>query len=111
MVSKSIIFNDLEISMKTIVATLMFAWITVTTGGAAAQTNEPAVKDGTMKKDAMTMQECKDYTATAKKDGMTKDSAMMKKDTMCADMMKKDGMMKDGGAMKKDGMSSEPMKK
>jgi hypothetical protein len=111
----SIIFNDLEISMKRIVATLMFAWIAVTTGGAAAQdatkTNEPAGKDGMMKKDAMTMQECKDHMAMGMKDGMTKDSATMKKDTMCADMMKKDGMMKGDTTMKKDGTSSEPMKK
>ena len=107
----SIIFKDLETNMKTVVATLTFAWIAATPGGAAAQTNEPAVKDGTMNKDAMTMQECKDYMATAKKDGMTKDGAMMKKDTMCADMMKKDGMMKGDATMKKDGTSSEPMKK
>ena len=44
-----------------------------------------------MKKETMTMQECKDHMAMAKKDGMKKDDAMMKKDATCADMMKKDG--------------------
>ncbi len=62
--------------------------------------------DAMMKKDSMTMQECKDHMAMAKKDGMKKDDAMMKKDAMCADMMKKDGMKSDG-MTKKD----EPMKK
>ena len=38
---------------------------------------------------------------------MKKDDAMMKKDTMCADMMKKDGMKKDDALTKKE----EPMKK
>jgi hypothetical protein len=38
----------------------------------------------------MTMQDCKDHMAMANKDGMMKkDDAMMKMDTMCADMMKK----------------------
>ncbi len=46
-------------------------------------------KDGMMKKE-MSMQECKDHMAMASKDGMMKkDEAMMKKDSMCADMMKK----------------------
>jgi hypothetical protein len=40
-------------------------------------------KDGMMKKE-MTMQECKDQMAMAKKD-----DAMMKQDGQCADMMKK----------------------
>ena len=62
------------------------------TAGAAAHT-EKEKKDAMMKKD-MTMQECKDHMAMAKKDGMKKDDAMMKKDTMCADMMKKDTMAK-----------------
>ena len=101
--------------MKTIVATLMFAWIAVTTGGAAAQdakkANEPAVTDGTRKKESMTMQECKDHMAMAKKEGTKKDAPMMKKDTMCADMMKKDGTMKGDSTMNKDGMPSEPTKK
>jgi hypothetical protein len=44
-----------------------------------------------MKKDSMTMQECKDYMAMAKdsKSGMKHDA---KKDAMCNDMMKKEGM-------------------
>ena len=71
--------------------------------------------DGMMKDHPMTMQECKDHMAMAKKDGMKKDDAMMKKDTMCGDMMKKDGMMKKDDAMMKkdDGMTKkeEPMKK
>jgi hypothetical protein len=64
--------------------------------------------DGMMKKETpMTMQECKDHMAMAKKDGMKKDDAMMKKDAMCADMMKKDEMMKKDAMTKKE----EPMKK
>jgi hypothetical protein len=64
--------------------------------------------DGMMKKETpMTMQECKDYMAMAKKDAMKKDDAMMKKDAMCADMMKKDEMMKKDAMTKKE----EPMKK
>ena len=55
----------------------------------------------------MTMQECKDHMAMAKKDGMKKDDATMKKDALCADMMKKDRMKKDDAMMKKE----EPMKK
>ena len=45
---------------------------------------------GVMKKN-MTLQECKDYMAAAKKDGMKKDDAMMHSDAMCANMMKKHG--------------------
>ena len=59
------------------------------------------------------MQQCKDHMAMSKP-GDKKDDAMMKKDTMCADMMKSDGgmMKKDDGMMKKDGMAaSAPMKK
>jgi hypothetical protein len=41
-------------------------------------------KDGMMKKE-MTMQECKDQMAMAKKD----DAMMKKDDTQCAEMMKK----------------------
>jgi hypothetical protein len=70
-----------------------------------------AMKDGAMTKE-MTLQQCKDHMAMAKKDDMKKDDATMKKDAMCADMMKKDGMMKkDDAMMKKDGMAAEPMKK
>ena len=55
-------------------------------------------KDGMIKKE-MTMQECNDHMAMAKKDGMKKDDAAMKKGEMCADMMKKEEM------------ATEPMKK
>jgi hypothetical protein len=55
----------------------------------------------------MTMQECKDHMAMAKKDGMKKDDASMKKDAACADMMKQDSKKKDDAMMKKE----EPMKK
>jgi hypothetical protein len=58
--------------------------------------------DAMVKKDTMTMQECKDHLAMAKKDGMKKDDAAMKKDAACAEMVKKDDAM-----MKKE----EPMKK
>ena len=90
--------------MNTLSKTLMCACIALAAGGSFAQ-------DATMKKDhmakkEMTMQDCKDHMAMAKKDGMKKDDAMMKKDTTCAEMMKKDGAM-----MKKDGMAPEPMKK
>ena len=63
--------------------------------------------DDMKKDDTMTMQQCKDYMAMAKKDNMKKDDAMMKKDAMCADMMKKDSMKKDDAMTKKE----EPMKK
>ena len=62
-------------------------------------------KDGMMNKDTMTMQQCKDHMAMAKKDGMKKDDAMMKKETMCADMMKDGSGIK---MMKPDGMASAP---
>jgi hypothetical protein len=68
-------------------------------------------KDGMMKKE-MTMQECKDHMATAKKDDamMKSDDAMMMKHKTCVDVMKKGGMGHDG-MMKKDAMPAEPMKK
>ena len=68
----------------------------------------PMAKADTMKKE-MSVQECKDHMAMARKDTMArKDDAMMKKDAACAEMVKKDEMMKkDGAMMKKD----EPMKK
>jgi hypothetical protein len=71
--------------------------------GSAAFAQDAMKKDDMMKKDdtKMTMQECKDHMAMAKKDGMKKDDMMMKKDQMCADMMKKDGMMKKDDMMKK----------
>ena len=95
--------------MNTLSKTLMCACIALSAGSSFAQDamkkNDAMPKDGMAKKE-MTMQECKDHMAMAKKDGMKKDDAMMKKDTMCADMMKKDGAM-----MKKDGMAPDPMKK
>ena len=46
---------------------------------------------GDMMKKDMSVQECKDYMAMAKKDTMTKkDDAMMKKDAACEEMVKKD---------------------
>lgn len=71
----------------------------------------------TMKKDdamskKMTMEDCKDHMAMAKKEGAKKDDAMMKKDQMCADMMKKDGMGKnDMGKGAAEPMNSDSMKK
>jgi len=91
-----------EITMKTFTATLLGACMALAVGAVAAQDSmkkgDSMSKDGMAKKDmAMSMQECKDHMAMAKKDGMKKDAAMMKKDTMCADMMNKDKMTKKGG--------------
>ncbi len=91
--------------MKTLATTL--SALLALAAGAAFAADDMKKADGTMKKDTMSMQECRDHTATAKKEGMKKDDAMMKKDAMCADMMKKDGIKKDDGMMKKE----EPMKK
>ena len=79
----------------------------------AMKKNDTTAKDGMMDKSAMTMAQCKDHMAMATKDGMKRDNAMMKKDTMCADMMKKDGMMRNGNgsAMQPDNMASGAMKK
>ena len=101
--------------MKTLTNALICACITFTAGAAFAaddmKKGDAMAKDG-MTKDSMTMQQCKDHMAMAKKDGMKKDDAMMKKDTMCADMMKKDGAMKGGdSAMQPSGMASGAMKK
>jgi hypothetical protein len=72
-------------------ATTLFCALTLASGVAmAASHSEMKKPDAAMAKDSMTMQQCKDHMAMAKKDGMKKDDAMMKKDTMCADMMKKD---------------------
>ena len=99
--------------MKTFAATLMCACMTFVAGNVAAASHTeksasaPMAKDDMMKKE-MSMQDCKDHMAMAKKDGMKKDDAMMKKDAMCDEMMKKDDMVKkDDAMMKKD----EPMKK
>jgi hypothetical protein len=95
-----------EKSMRKITPALLAC---VALAGNAFAADEMKSADGMMKKETpMTMQECKDHMAMAKKDGMKKDDAMMKKDAMCADMMKKDDAM-----MKKDAMTKkeEPMKK
>jgi hypothetical protein len=90
--------------MKTLATAVTCACLMLTASGVAAQGTMP--KMDAMSK-PMTMQECKDHMAMAKKDGMTKkDDAMMKKDTMCAEMMKKDGAMMKDGAMK-DGMTNK----
>jgi len=91
--------------MKTFTTALMSACLVLSAGSALAM-------DDMKKGDTMTMQQCKDHMAMAKKDGMKKYNSMMKKDTMCADMMKKNGMMNGGtGAMQSDGMASGAMKK
>ena len=85
--------------MKTLATALMCVGMALAAGGAAAQ---DAKKDAMAKDNMkMTMQECKDHMAMAKKEGTTKDDAMMKKDAMCADMMKKDSMPKTGEPAKK----------
>jgi len=92
--------------MKTL-ATAFTALLTLAAGAAFAA-DDMKKADGMMKKEApMTMQECKDHLAMAKKDGMKKDDAAMKKDALCTDMLKQDGMKKDDAMMKKE----EPMKK
>ena len=100
--------------MRTLAATLACASLGLFAGSAFAASHmekgasAPMAQGGMMKKE-MSMQECKDHMAMAKKDTMAKkDDAMMKKDAACAEMMKKDEMVKkDGAMMKKD----EPMKK
>ena len=95
--------------MRTFAATLICcASLSFAGAGAVAASHTekgasaPMAADGMMKKE-MSMQECKDYMAMAKKD-----DAMMKKDAACEEMMKKDEMMKkEGASMKKE----EPMKK
>ena len=97
--------------MKT-TTTLAAVLLSLAASGAFAQDamkKDSMAKDGMMKKE-MTMQECKDHMAMAKKD-----DAMMHKDKSCADMMKKENMSKDSmahdGMMKKDAMPTDPMKK
>ncbi len=84
--------------MKTLAAPLVLACMTLAAGSVAAQ-DAMKKSDSMAKKEAtMTMQECKDHMAMAKKEGMKKDDAMMKKDAMCKDMMDKDKMStKKGG--------------
>jgi hypothetical protein len=101
--------NSQENSMKSLTKTLMCMGFALAAAGSSfaqdAMKKDDAMKDGMAKKE-MTMQECKDHMAMAKKaDGMKKDDAMMhkddamKKDAACADMMKKsDGMKKEGAA-------------
>ena len=93
--------------MKALILTLTSVCLGLVAASAGAADDAMMKKNDAMAKDGMgkpmTMQECKDHMAMTK-DGMKKDDAMMKKDTMCADMMKKDGAMHPGTA-------SEPMKK
>jgi hypothetical protein len=94
-------------------AVLCGAVLSLSAGLATAQDamKKDAMKDGAMAKD-MTMQQCKDPMAMAKKADMKKDDMSMKKDAACAEVMKKDGMMKkDDGMMKKDGMAPDATKK
>jgi hypothetical protein len=83
-----------EFDMNRISKTLMCACIALAAGGSFAQDamkpDGAANKDHMMKKE-MTMQDCKDHMAMAKKEGTKKDSAAMKMDAKCADMMKKGG--------------------
>ena len=84
--------------MKSLVALLMCSCMTFVAGNAIAASHTekgasaPMAQDGMMKKE-MSMQDCKDHMAMAKKgDAMAKkDDAMMKKDDA---MMKKDEPMK-----------------
>ena len=80
-------FPQQETALKTLTNALICASITFAAGSALAM--DDMKKGDATSKDTMTMQQCKDHMAMAKKDGMKKDDAMMKKDTMCADMMKK----------------------
>lgn len=91
--------------------TTTLAAICLSLAASAGHAQDAMKKDGMMKKE-MTMQECKDHMAMAKKDDamMKKDNAMMMKHKTCTDMMKKDGMAHDG-MMKKDGKPADPMKK
>ena len=93
--------------MRTLAATLICCASLTGAGAFAASHTEmgasaPMAADGMMKKE-MSMQECKDHMAMAKKDTMAKkDDATMKKEAACEEMMKKEG-----STMKKE----EPMKK
>jgi len=88
-------------------ATALLAACLGCAAGAASAADDMKKTDGMMKKETLTLQDCKDHMAMAKKDDMKKDDATMKKDEACAEMMKKDPMKKDDAMMKKD----EPMKK
>ena len=103
--------TNLETLLNKLTNILMCASFALAAGSALAM--DDMKKGDTMAKDSMTMQQCKDHMAMAKKDGMKKDDAMMKRDTMCTNMMKTDGMMKNGSgsAMQPDNMASGAMKK
>ena len=92
------------------IAPLLLACVAIAGNAYAADDMKKA--DGMMKKEsAMTMQECKDHMAMAKKDGMKKDDAMMKKETACNDMMKKgDTAMKGDANSMKSGDAMAPKK-
>jgi hypothetical protein len=82
--------NPTEVAMKVKAACIGIA-LCFAAGSAVAAGDK---KDTTgMKKDTMSMQECKDYMANKGKSGMKDDA---KKDAMCADMAKKDEHMKGG---------------
>lgn len=95
--------------MKSTITTAVMCACLTFAGGAMAQDAMKKGSEGIMKKE-MTMQECKDHIAMAKKDGMKKDDASMKIDKACAEMMKSDGTMKND-AVKKDEMKKGEMKK
>jgi len=100
--------------MRPLAATLACASLGLFAGSAFAASHmekgaSAPMAHGDMVKKDLSLQECKDHMAMAKKDTMAKkEDAMMKKDAACAEMVKKDETMKkDGAMMKKD----EPMKK
>lgn len=83
--------------MNALKNTLICACLALAAGAATAaddmKKKPDMAKDG-MKEPMMSMQQCKDHMAMAKKD-MKKDDAMMKMEAQCADMMKKEPMGKD----------------
>ena len=80
--------------MKILSTALISTCLALAAGTAGAGAHTDKEKAAMAAKKEMTMQECKDHMAMAKKDGMKKDDAMMKKDTTCAEMMKKDAAAK-----------------
>ena len=93
--------------MRTLATILACASLGLFAGSAFAASHmekgasAPMAQGGMMKKE-MSVQECKDYMAMAKKDTMAKkDDAIMKKDAACEEMVKKDEMMKKEEPMKK----------
>ena len=69
--------------------------------GTAWAADDMKKADGMMKKESMSLQECKDHVAMAGPDAMKKDGAMAKQDAACADMIKKDAMSRKDAAPKK----------